>query len=55
MKSEADAAGYYEYQGVRYPRIQLLTITQIFDGITWYCPSVVKAQRKEGGQTYLNI
>ncbi|GHV58011.1 restriction endonuclease subunit M [Spirochaetia bacterium] len=55
MVQEADAAGYYEYQGVKYPRIQLLTINQIFEGKTWYCPSVVKAQRKDGGQTYLNI
>jgi hypothetical protein len=55
MVQEADSAGYYEYQGVKYPRIQLLTITQIFEGKTWYCPSVVRAQRKEGGQTYLNI
>jgi site-specific DNA-methyltransferase (adenine-specific) len=55
MVQEADEAGYYEYQGVKYPRIQLLTINQIFEGKTWYCPSVVRAQRKEGGQTYLNI
>jgi predicted deacetylase len=55
MIQEADAAGYYEYKCVKYPRIQLLTSTQIFEGKTWYCPSVVKAQRKEGGQTYLNI
>ncbi|GHU39490.1 restriction endonuclease subunit M [Spirochaetia bacterium] len=55
MVQEADAAGYYEYQGVKYPRIQLLTINQIFEGKTWYCPSVVKAQRKDGGQAYLNI
>ncbi|GMO65750.1 MAG: site-specific DNA-methyltransferase [Treponemataceae bacterium] len=55
MVQEADAAGYYEYKCVKYPRIQLLTIAQIFEGKTWYCPSVVRAQRKDGGQTYLSI
>ena len=55
MIQEADAAGYYEYQGVKYPRIQLLTIDQIFEGKTWHCPSVVRAQRKDEGQRYLPL
>jgi site-specific DNA-methyltransferase (adenine-specific) len=55
MMQEADEAGYYEYQGVKYPRIQLLTIQEIFDGKRWYCPSVVRAKRKDLGQTYLTI
>ena len=55
MIQEADTAGYYEYRGIKYPRIQLLTIAQIFDGKTWYCPSVVRAQRKDGGQRYLPL
>jgi DNA modification methylase len=55
MLQEADAAGYYEYQGVKYPRIQILTIQNIFDGKRWYCPSVVKTIRKDMGQTYLAI
>jgi DNA modification methylase len=52
MVQEADAAGYYEYQGVNYPRIQLLTIDGMFAGKTWYCPSVVRTSRKDGGQRY---
>ncbi len=55
MLQEADAAGTYEYQGVRYPRIQLLTVQALFDGKTWLCPSVVRAKRKDGGQSYLSL
>ena len=55
MIKEADDAGYYEYQGVKYPRIQLLTVQDIFDGKKWYCPSVVKTKRKDLGQTYLTL
>jgi len=55
MIKEADDAGYYEYQGVKYPRIQLLTVQDIFDGKKWYCPSVVKAKRKDLGQAYLAL
>jgi DNA modification methylase len=55
MIKEADDAGYYEYEGVKYPRIQLLTIQDLFDGKRWYCPSVVKAKRKDLGQTYLSL
>jgi hypothetical protein len=51
----ADAAGHYEYQGVQYPRIQILTIQDIFDGKRWYCPSVVKTVRKDNGQTFLAL
>jgi hypothetical protein len=29
MIQEADAAGFYEYQGMKYPRIQILTIQDI--------------------------
>jgi site-specific DNA-methyltransferase (adenine-specific) len=55
MAQEADEAGYYEYQGVRYPRIQLLTVADIFEGKQWRCPSVVKAKRKDLGQAYLSL
>jgi len=55
MIKEADEAGYYEYQGVKYPRIQLLTIQDIFNEKRWYCPSVVKTKRKDLGQTYLSL
>jgi adenine specific DNA methylase Mod len=55
MRQEADDAGFYEYQGVKYPRIQLLTVQALFDGKRWYCPSVVKAKRKDSGQAYLSL
>ena len=55
MLKEADAAGFYEYQSIKYPRIQILTIQDIFDGKRWYCPSVVKTVRKDMGQAYLTI
>ena len=55
MRQEADLAGYYEYQGIKYPSIQLLTVKDIFDGKRWYCPSVLKANRKDLGQGYLSI
>lgn len=55
MKQEADSAGYYEYQGVKYLKIQLLTIREIFEGKLWHCPSLVKVVRKEAGQMYLAI
>jgi hypothetical protein len=55
MLQEADAAGSFEYQGVKYPRIQILTVADIFEDKHWYCPSVVKTIRKDGGQTCLAI
>ena len=55
MLQEADAAGFYEYQGVKYPRMQILTIQDIFSGKKWYCPSVVKTIRKDQGQTFLAL
>jgi DNA modification methylase len=55
MLQEADEAGVFEYQGVRYPRIQTLTVDEIFAGKSWRCPSVVKAKMREGGQTMLSI
>ncbi|MDR2634253.1 MAG: site-specific DNA-methyltransferase [Treponema sp.] len=55
MKQEADAAGVYVYQGLSYPRIQILTIQDIFNGKTWYCPSMVKTLRKDTGQTFLAL
>jgi hypothetical protein len=55
MAQEADEEGFYEYRGVKYPRIQFLTIQDIFDGKRWHCPSVVKAKRKDRGQTYLSL
>jgi DNA modification methylase len=55
MKQEADSAGYFEYQGVKYARIQLLTIREIFEDRYWHCPSIVKVKQKEAGQMYLAI
>ncbi|MCL2138987.1 MAG: hypothetical protein FWH41_05590, partial [Treponema sp.] len=55
MLQEADAAGFYEYQDVKYNRIQILTVQDIFDGKKWYCPSLVKTIRKDKGQTYLAL
>jgi len=55
MKKEADSLGYYEYQGIKYPRMQLMTVKDIFDGRFWHCPSMVKVNRKEGGQMYLAV
>jgi DNA modification methylase len=55
MRQEADSAGYYEYQGIKYPRVQLITVKDIFDGRFWHCPSIVKVNRKEGGQLYLAL
>ncbi|MDR0639734.1 MAG: hypothetical protein LBG27_12690 [Spirochaetaceae bacterium] len=55
MEQEADAAGFYEYHGVKYPRIQILTIEDIFNGKNWCCPSVVKTVRKERGETFLAL
>jgi hypothetical protein len=55
MIQEADSAGYYEYQGVKYPKIQLLTIKEVFEGKFWHCPSLVKVVKKEAGQMYLAI
>jgi predicted deacetylase len=48
-------AGFYEYQGIKYHRIQILTIKDIFNGKKWYCPSVVKIIRKDKGQTFLAL
>ncbi|GMO50556.1 MAG: site-specific DNA-methyltransferase [Treponemataceae bacterium] len=55
MREEADAAGFYEYKGVKYPRVQILTVRDIFDGRKWDCPSVVKTVRKDKGELYLAI
>jgi hypothetical protein len=55
MKQEADSTGYFEYQGVKYARLQLLTIREIFEGRFWHCPSIVKVKKKEAGQMYLAI
>jgi hypothetical protein len=55
MTQEADAVGYYEYQGIKHSRIQILTVQDIFDGKRWHCPSVVKTVRKDKGQTFLAL
>jgi hypothetical protein len=55
MLQEADAAGFYEYQGIKYPRIQIVTVQDIFNGKRWYCPSVVKTVRKDKGQTFFAL
>jgi hypothetical protein len=55
MIQEADAAGYYEYQGVKYPRIQILAIQDIFNGKKWHCPSIVKTVKKDNVQAFLAL
>jgi DNA modification methylase len=55
MLEEADSAGFYEYQAAKYPRIQILTVQDIFDGKMWHCPSMVKQVRKDSGQTSLAL
>ncbi|MDR0540295.1 MAG: hypothetical protein LBG74_07325, partial [Spirochaetaceae bacterium] len=55
MLHEADAAGVYEYKGVNYPRVQVLSVRDIFDGKMWHCPSVVKQIRKDKGEMYLAL
>jgi hypothetical protein len=55
VAKEADHAGLYEYRGERYPRIQLLTIQDIFDGKRWHCPSIVKTTQKDSGQPCLSL
>ncbi|MDR3324676.1 MAG: hypothetical protein LBS82_01620 [Spirochaetaceae bacterium] len=55
MRQEADGAGFYEYQGTEYPRLQLLTVRELFEGKLWHCPSIVRTKRKDGGQAYLSI
>ncbi|MDR2485920.1 MAG: site-specific DNA-methyltransferase [Treponema sp.] len=55
MIQEADAAGFYAYQGIKYPRIQMLTVQDIFKGKTWRCPSAVKTARKDKGQAHFAL
>ena len=49
MKAEAASAGFYETMGLKYPRIQILTIEELLDGKGIQFPGVnvtlAKAQR----------
>ena len=49
MKDEAAKAGMYEYNGVSYRRMQLLTVKDILEGKkNFHTPSVVGAKTKTG-------
>lgn len=51
MITRAAAAGFYEAGGKTYPRVQILTIEELFDGkrpqMPWLDPSVFKKAKKE--------
>ena len=53
MIARAAAAGFYEAGGRTYPKVQILTIEQLFDGkrpeMPWLDPSVFKKARREAG------
>ena len=53
MVARAAAAGFYEAGGRTYPKVQILTIEQLFDGkrpeMPWLDPSVFKKARREAG------
>jgi len=54
MKTEAVTAGYYETEFGKYPKIQILTITELFDGrkpeIPLVDPTVFKKAKAEPGK-----
>ncbi len=51
MVARAAAAGFYEAAGRTYPKVQILTIEQLFDGerpeMPWLDPSVFKKAKRE--------
>ncbi|WP_417232398.1 site-specific DNA-methyltransferase [Brevundimonas sp.] len=53
MVARAAAAGFYEAAGRTYPKVQILTIEQLFDGkrpeMPWLDPSVFKKAKREAG------
>jgi len=53
MIARAAAAGFYEAGGRTYPKVQILTIEQLFDGkrpeMPWLDPSVFKKAKREAG------
>lgn len=55
MMQEADAAGFYAYQGMQYPRVQILAVQDILNGKKWRCPSIVKQARKDKKQAVLAL
>jgi DNA modification methylase len=40
MRRDAIAAGYYEYEGMKYPKIQILSINDLFNGIKPQTPLI---------------
>jgi DNA modification methylase len=49
MKEEASRAGMFEYREVRYPRIQMLTVSEIVEGKReFHTPSKVGSRAKSG-------
>jgi DNA modification methylase len=55
MIARAAAAGFYEAGGRTYPKVQILTIEQLFDGkrpeMPWLDPSVFKKAKREAAPT----
>lgn len=55
MVARAAAAGFYEAGGKSYPKVQILTIEQLFDGkrpeMPWLDPSVFKKAKREAAPT----
>lgn len=52
MKAEAAAAGMYEYNGLKYPRIQLLTVREILeDKREFQMPTRINAKNISGQQS----
>ncbi|MEQ7154023.1 DNA methyltransferase [Brevundimonas aurifodinae] len=53
MVTRAAAGGFYEAGGRTYPKVQILTIEQLFDGkrpeMPWLDPSVFKKAKREAG------
>ena len=54
MKHEAAKAGTYDYAGVDYPRLQLLTVREIVEERTFHTPTTV-GSRIATGQVALNL
>lgn len=55
MVARAAAAGFFEAAGKSYPKVQILTVEQLFDGkrpvMPWLDPSVFKKAKREAAPT----
>lgn len=53
MKGAASEAGMWEYQGVQYPRIQILTVKEIVeDGKRFMSPTKIGAKTKKAQEAF---